>query len=198
VIDGVTKAAQVPIHRLHVLATLMAAIAAMAPVCAQDRTPEQRLVQAFVKYCVGTSADPALLRDQIEKGAPLKPYGETRFANRAFIDQVEILDPAARSDPHQRMLIYLGQGLGDSGRKRSCQVSMPWGDKAKLIAEVAGYLKVADGSSTVIQEGQSNTDLTRWTTRIGDNEAVVELGMPTFTGAPGRALTLSLEGRQEE
>jgi hypothetical protein len=172
---------------------LLAAVAAAGSAIAQERTPEQRLVQAFIKYCVETSADPDLLRAEIEKGAPLKPYGETRFANRSFFDAVEILDSTARSDPHQRMLIYLGQGLGESGRKRTCQVNIPWGEKAKFVAEVVSNLSLADGASRVIREGQLDTDLTRWATRIGGTEAVVEFGMPTYAGAAGRALTLSLE-----
>jgi hypothetical protein len=184
-----------PFRGPHILAAVVAAMAATAPVSAQDRTPEQRLVQAFIKYCIGTSADQDLLRAEIEKGAPLKPHSENRFGNRSFIDAVEILDSTARGDPHQRMLIYLQEGVGDSGRKRSCQVNMPWGDKAKLIAEVVGHLKVADGTSTFIREGQHDTDLTRWTTRIGNTEALVELGMPTYIGAAGRALTLTVDGQ---
>jgi hypothetical protein len=168
-------------------------MAATTSALAQDQTPEPRLVQAFIKYCVGTSADPDLLRAEIEKGAPLKVAGQTRFASRSFIDSAEILDSIARSDPHQRMLIYLGQGLGDSGRRPTCQVNMPWGEKAKFVAEVVSNLSLADGTSSVVREGQLDTDLTRWTTRIGDTEAVVEFGMPTYAGAAGRALTLSLE-----
>jgi len=92
------------------------------------------------------------------------------------------------------MLIYLGQGLGDSGRKRTCQVNMPWGEKATLVAEVVANLNLADGTSSVVREGEFDTDLTRWTTRIGNTDAVVEFGMPTYAGAAGRALTLSMEG----
>ena len=110
------------------------------------------------------------------------------------MDAAEILDSTARSDPHQRMLIYLGRGLGDSGRKRTCQVNMPWGEKAKLVAEVVSNLNLADGTSSVVREGEFDTDLTRWTTRIGDTEAVVELGMPTYAGAAGRAFTLTVDG----
>jgi hypothetical protein len=168
-------------------------MAATAPVCGDDRTSEQRLVQAFVKYCVDTAADPDL-RAQIEKGAPLKMAGETRFASgRPFIDSAEILDSTAHRDPHQRMLITYGHGLGDSGRKRTCQVNVPWGEKDKVIAEVVSNLSLADGTSTVVREGRYDTDLTRWTIRIGETEAVVEFGMPTYAGAAGRVLTLSLE-----
>jgi len=184
-----------PFSGPHTLAALVAAMAATIPVYGQDRTPEQRLVQAFIRYCVGTSADSDLLRAEIEKGAPLKPYGETRFGNRSFMDAAEILDSTARNDPHQRMLIYLGQGLGDSGRKRTCQVNMPWGEKATLVAEVVANLNLADGTSSVVREGEFDTDLTRWTTRIGNTDAVVEFGMPTYAGAAGRALTLSLEAQ---
>jgi hypothetical protein len=182
-----------PFRWPHSLVALVAAMAATAPVFGQDQTPEQRLVQAFVKYCVGTSADPDLLRAEIENGAPLKVAGQTRFAGgRSFIDSAEILDPAG-GDPHQRMLIYFGQGLGDSGRKRTCQVNMPWGEKVKLITELVGSLSLTDRRSTVVREGGFDTDLTRWTTRLGKTEAVVEFGMPTYDGAAGRAFTLSLE-----
>jgi len=88
-----------PFSGPHTLAALVAAMAATIPVYGQDRTPEQRLVQAFIRYCVGTSADSDLLRAEIEKGAPLKPYGETRFGNRSFMDAAEILDSTARNDP---------------------------------------------------------------------------------------------------
>ena len=91
------------------------------------------------------------------------------------------------------MLIYFGEFAGTTGRKRTCQVTLPWGDKAKLVAGVVAALSLADGTSAVIKEGQFDTDLTRWTTRIGDTEAVVEFGMPTYAGAAGRAFTLSLE-----
>jgi hypothetical protein len=180
-----------PFRGRRILVAMVAAMAAAAPVCAQDLAPEQRLVQAFVKYCVETSADPDLRAD-IERGAPLKLAGETRFAGRRpFIDSAEILDSTARSDPYQRMLIYLGQGLGGSGRQRSCQVSLPWGSKPKLIAEVVRTLTMAEGTSSVINEGW--TDLTRWTIQIGGKEAVIELGLPTNAGIPGRALTITLE-----
>jgi hypothetical protein len=169
----------------------MAAMTAITPVVGQERTPELRLVEAFIRYCVGNSAEPDL-RAEIEKGAPLKLVGEARFyGSRPFIDVAEILEPTARSDPYQRMLIYLGKGLGDGGRRRSCQVSLPWGSKPRLIAEVVRTLTMAEGTSSVINEG--HTDLTRWTTRIGGKEAVIELGMPTNVGIPGRALTLTLE-----
>lgn len=175
----------------YVLAPLLVVLAATAAAFAQQQTPEHRLVQAFIKYCVETSADPDL-RAEIEKGAPLKLAGETRFAGgRPFIDSAEVLDSIARRDPHQRMLIYLRQG--GLGHKRTCQVNMPWGEKAKVVAEVVSNLSLADGTSSVVREGEFDTDLTRWTTRIGDKEAVVEFGMPSYAGAAGRALTLSLE-----
>jgi len=71
---------------------------------------------------------------------------------------------------------------------------LPWGDKATLVAEVVANLNLADGTSSVVREGEFDTDLTRWTTRIGNTDAVVEFGMPTYAGAAGRALTLSMEG----
>jgi hypothetical protein len=190
VIDEMTTVAKRPSGGLYV-ASMVAALAVTGSAFAQDRTPERRLVQAFIKYCVETSADPDL-RAEIEKGAPLKLVGETRFAGgRPFIDSAEILDPTARRDPHLRMLIYLREG--GFGHKRTCQVNMPWGEKAKVVAEVVSDLRLADGTSSVVREGEFDTDLTRWTTRIGDKEAVIEFGMPTYAGAAGRALTLSLE-----
>jgi hypothetical protein len=93
------------------------------------------------------------------------------------------------------MLITYGWGFGESGRKRYCQVNLPWGDKATLVAEVVANLNLADGTSSVVREGEFDTDLTRWTTRIGNTDAVVEFGMPTYAGAAGRALTLSLEAQ---
>ena len=135
------------------------------------------------------------LRAEIEKGAPLRPYESNSVRQSVFHGDGGDFGFNRRSDPHQRMLIYLGQGFGDSGRKRTCQVNMPWGEKATLVAEVVANLNLADGTSSVVREGEFDTDLTRWTTRIGNTEAVVEFGMPTYAGAAGRALTLSLEAQ---
>jgi hypothetical protein len=63
------------------------------------------------------------------------------------------------------------------------------------MAEVVANLNLVDGTSSVVREGQYDTDLTRWTTRIGGTEAIIELGMPTYTGAAGRALTLTVDGQ---
>jgi hypothetical protein len=114
-----------------------------------------------------------------------------RFPNGSF-ETAEILDSTGRSDLHQRMLISFGEHSASSGRRRTCQVNVPWGEKANLINEIVGNLAVIGGTSSVVEEGGFDTDLTRWTTRIGDTEAVVEFGMPTYAGAAGRALTLSL------
>jgi hypothetical protein len=113
-------------------------------------------------------------------------YPDARF------ETAEILDATGRSDPDQRMLIYFGER--DAGGSRICQVNVPWGEKAKIVAEVVGSLSLAGGTSTLSREGQYETDLTRWTTRLGNAEALVEFGMPTYAGTAGRALTLSLEG----
>jgi hypothetical protein len=184
---------KMPSGCFYVLAPLLAAVAATGSAIAQEVTPERRLVQAFSRYCVATAAEPMLVRAEIERVAPLEPKGRAHYANGGFFESAEILDSTGRSDPHQRMLITFGQGLGDSGRSRTCQVNLPWGDKAKLIAELVGSLALADGTSSVVREGEFDTDLTRWATRIGRTEAVVEFGMPTYAGAAGRALTLSLE-----
>ena len=112
----------------------------------------------------------------------------------ALFETAEILDSTGRSNPHQRMLIYFGERLS-SGRGRICQVNVPWAEKAKLMAEVVANLNLVDGTSSVVREGQYDTDLTRWTTRIGGTEAIIELGMPTYTGAAGRALTLTVDGQ---
>jgi hypothetical protein len=178
-------------HRFA-LAPLLAAVAAMGPAVAQERTPERRLVQAFSAYCVGTAAEPVRVRAAIASIA--RPGLEVERYPDASFETGEILDSTGRSDPHQRMLIYFGERLTGRGRSRICQVNVPWAEKAKLVAEVVAKLSLADGTSSVIREGQYDTDLTRWTTRIGDTEAVVEFGMPTFAGAAGRALTLSVEG----
>jgi hypothetical protein len=178
-----------------VLLPILAAMAASMSALAEDQTPERHLVEAFRAYCVATAAEPARVRAAIETKGKLEPRGLVYLVNGGEIQSAEILPSSGRSDLHQRMLITYGRGLGDSGRKRSCQVNLPWGEKAKLVAELAAAdLSLGDGTSTVVREGQFDTDLTRWTTRIGDKEAVVELGMPTYAGAAGRALTLSLEG----
>lgn len=183
-----------PFGRLCVLPPFLAAVATATGVAiAQEGTPERHLVEAFRAYCVATGAEPARIWATIEKMGKIEPRDSAHLANGGRIQSAELLPSTGRSDPHQRMLITYGWGLGDSGRKRSCQVNLPWGEKAKLIAEVVGNLNVADETSGVVQEGQFDTDLTRWTTRIDNTEAVVELGMPTYAGAAGRALTLSLE-----
>jgi len=179
----------------HVLAPLLAAIAAAWSANAQERTPEHRLVRAFNAYCVATAGEPVRVRAAIKSTAQLRLVGEDRWGNGAIFVTAEILDSIGRSDPHQRLLIFFGQALGDSGYKRTCQVTMPWGDKAKLIAELADQLTIVGGTSTVVKEGRFETDLTRWATRVGNAEAVVELGMPTYAGAPGRALTLTIDGQ---
>jgi hypothetical protein len=153
--------------------------------------PERRLVQAFNAYCIATAAEPVRVRAAIGGTARLGLQTD-RFPGGHF-ETAEILDATGRSDPHQRMLIMFGEGRSESGRRRTCQVNVPWGEKAKLVAEVVANLHLADGTSSVVREGRFDTDLTRWTIRVGNTEAVVELGMPTFAGAPGRALTLSLE-----
>ncbi len=186
---------KMPSGCLYVLVPLLAAVAATGSAFAQERTPERHLVEAFRAYCVATAAEPARVWAAIEKMGKIEPRESAHLANGGRIQSAEVLPSTGRSDPHQRMLITYGWGLGDSGRKRSCQVNLPWGEKAKLIAEVLGNLNVADGTSHVVQEGRFDTDLTRWTTRVGDTEAVIELGMPTYAGAAGRALTLSVEGR---
>jgi hypothetical protein len=172
-----------------IAACLLAAIVAAGSVSAQDRTPERRLVEAFSTYCIATAAEPLRVRTAIERIArfgALQTYPDARF------ETAEILDATSSSDPHQRMLIYFGES--DAGHRRICQVNVPWGEKAKIVAEVVRNLTLAGGTSTVTREGQFETDLTRWTTQIGKTEAVVEFGMPTYVGASGRALTLSLEG----
>jgi hypothetical protein len=175
-----------------ILAALLAAIAA-GSANAQEGTPERRLVQAFSAYCMATAAEPLRIQAEVPKVATLVPRTSDRWGNGARTETAEIWDSVGRRDPHQRMLITYGWGFGDSGRKRYCQVNLPWGDKARLVAEVVANLSLADGTSSVVREGQYDTDLTRWTTRLGDAEAVIELGMPTYAGAAGRALTLSLE-----
>jgi hypothetical protein len=150
------------------------------------------LVEAFRAYCVATAAEPARVQAAIETKGKHEPDVAT-FMNGGKILSAEIWPSTGWNDPHQRMLITFGWGLGDSGRKRSCQVNVPWGEKAKFVAEVTADLSLGEGTSTVIREGQFDTDLTRWTARVGNTEAVVEFGMPTFAGAPGRAITLSLE-----
>ena len=158
---------------------------------AQARTPENRLVQAFGAYCVATAAAPVRVRAAIKSMARLG-LAEDRWGSGALFETAEILDATGRTDPHQRMLITFGQAPDAGGHKRTCQVNVSWGDKAKLISELVDNLAVAGGASTVVKEGQYETDLTRWTIRVDDIEAMVELGMPTYAGAPGRALTLTI------
>jgi hypothetical protein len=173
----------------HVLAALAAATAAAGTAVAQDGTPERRLVQAFSMYCIATAAEPVRVRAAIGRiarfGMDIETYPDARF------ETAEILDTTGRSDLHQRMLIYFGES--DAGSRRTCQVNVPWGEKAKIIAELVGNLTLTGETSSVIREGQFETDLTRWKTRVGNTEAAVEFGMPTYAGAAGRALTLSLE-----
>jgi hypothetical protein len=175
----------------YVLAQLLAAVAIAGSASAQDRTPERRLVQAFSTYCIATAAEPLRIRTAIEHiarfGAAIETYPDARF------ETAEIVDTTGRSDPQQRMLIYFGES--EAGRRRICQVNVPRGEKAKIVAEAVRNLTLSDGTSTVIREGQFEMDLTRWTTRVRNTEATVEFGMPTYAGAAGRALTLSLEGR---
>jgi hypothetical protein len=177
---------------VYSLLPILAASAVSGSALAQDRTHERYLVEAFRTYCVATAAESGRIQAAIGTRGTFKP-DVVSFANGGRILSAEIQPSTGRSDPHQRMLITYGWGLGGSGRKRSCQVNLPWGEKAKLVAEVVSTLNLTDGTSSVVREGQFDTDLTRWTTRIGDTEAVIELGMPTYTGAAGRALTLSLE-----
>src|SRR5262245_57647614 len=176
------------------LTQILAAVAAGAlawSATAQSLPPEHRLVQAFRTYCVATAAEPVRVRAAIastaRSGLDVQRYPD------ALYEAAEILDATGRSDQHQRMLIYFGERLSGGGRSRICQVNVPWGEKAKLVAEAVSLLSLADGKSAIVREGQFDTDLTRWTTRVDNIEAVVELGMPTFDGAAGRALTLSLE-----
>jgi hypothetical protein len=117
----------------------------------------------------------------------IETYPDARF------ETAEIVDSTGRSDPQQRMLIYFGES--DAGRRRTCQVNVPWGDKDKILAEVGSNLSLADRTSSLVREGQYDTDLTSWTTRIGSTKAVVELGIPTYAGAAGRALTLTVDGQ---
>lgn len=177
----------------HILPPFLAAIAATGSAFAQELTPERRLVQAFSSYCVATAAEPARIQAEVQRVATLVPGISDRWGNGGRFETAEIWDSIGRRDPHQRMLITFGWNLGNSGRKRTCQVNVPWGEKAKLVAEVVSNLNLANGTSSVVREGAFDTDLTRWTTRIGNTEAVVELGMPTYASAAGRALTLSLE-----
>jgi hypothetical protein len=170
----------------------MVAIAAAPMAYAQEQTPERRLVQAFSAYCITTSAEPGRIGAAIKAQGSFQPNVAT-FKNGGRILSAEVMPRTGWTDPHQRLVITYGWGLGDNGRKRSCQVNLPWGDKAKLVAEVVANLNLAGGASSVVREGQYDTDVTRWTTRIGSLEAVIELGMPTYSGAAGRALTLSLE-----
>jgi hypothetical protein len=174
------------------LGALQATLPAGASANAKDSTPERRLVQAFDTYCVATAAEPVRVRAAIASIARLGSEVD-RYPDALF-ETAEILDSIGRSDPHQRMLISFGERLSGSGRSRICQVNVPWGEKAKLVAEVVTKLSLADGTSTVIRESRFETDLTRWTTRVGGTEAVVEFGMPTYVGAAGRTLTLTLEG----
>lgn len=179
-----------------VLTRLLPAIAASAfagSAASQSLSPERRLVQTFRTYCVATAAEPARVHIAIHKMADLSRVNIVNYGSGDIVESTEILDSIGRIDPHQRLLIAFGKRPAAKGRSRICQVNVPWGEKAKLIAEVVGSLAVADEASAVVREGQFDTDLTRWTIRIGDTVAVVEFGMPTYAGAAGRALTLSLE-----
>jgi hypothetical protein len=166
---------------------------------AQAPTPENRLVQAFSAYCVATAAAPVRVRAAIKSmarlGVAVDSVAVDRWGKVALFETAEILDATGRSDPHQRMLITFGQAPDAGGHKRTCQVNVSWGDKAKLISEVVDRLAVAGGVSTVVKEGRHETDLTRWTVRVGNSDAMVELGMPTYAGAPGRALTLTIDAQ---
>jgi hypothetical protein len=175
------------------LTQLLAAVAAGAfawPAIAQSLPPEHRLVHAFRTYCVATAAEPVRVRAAI--GTARSALDVQRYPD-ALYENAEILDATGRSDPSQRMLIYYGERLTGRGRARICQVNVPWGEKTKVVAEVVANLGLADGTSAVVRENRFETDLTRWTTRIGTAEAVVEFGMPTYASAAGRTLTLSLE-----
>jgi hypothetical protein len=189
--------AKMPSGGAFVLIALLAAVGVTTPATAQEKTPERRLVQAFHAYCIATAAAPGRVQTEIGKVAKFESRAIMRHANGGHLESGEVVDAVGQRDPHQRMLVAFGWGLGESGRRLTCQVNMPWGEKTKLVAELVANLSLADGTSSVIREGQYDTDLTRWTTRIGNAEAVIELGMPTYAGAAGRALTLTVDGQEE-
>jgi hypothetical protein len=178
------------------LAWLLAAIAASTlfagSATSQSLSPERRLVEAFRKFCVATAAEPVRVHAAIDEMVDLSRPDIISYGSGDVVWSTEILDSIGRTDPHQRLLITFGSRPGVNMRSRICQVNVPWGEKAKLVSEVVTSLNLADGTSSVVREGQYDTDLTRWKTRIVDTEAVIELGMPTYSGAAGRALTLSL------
>src|SRR5262245_40335287 len=129
--------------RVHLVTQLLAAIIITGPAVAQERMPERRLVQAFRSYCIATAAAPGRVQAEIEKTARFESKEVVRYPNGGRLELGEVLDAVGQRDPHQRMLVAFGWGLGESGRKRICQVNVPWGEKAKLLAEVVGNLNMA-------------------------------------------------------
>jgi hypothetical protein len=178
-----------------VMAACLSAIAAGGRVLAQSESPEVRMIQAFSRYCVETAAEPALVRRAVEEAATLVPRGTARFPNGGLYESAEILDSVARIDPHERILIRYGKGLDGDGRERFCGVDVAWGQKHRIIAELHAKLAIADGTSTVekASNGRDEVDITRWTTRVGNSEAVVELRMLTYAAPPGRYLELTVK-----
>jgi hypothetical protein len=174
----------------HLVSSLSAAIAIVgsgsAP--AQAQAAETRFVQAFRTYCMVTAADSArfnaMLRERSRTWREGFPVSVTRG-----------MELVTDGDPHQRLLVDYGVDVGPNGPMRTCSVDIAYADNALVLASLSRDLLVGNGTSTIILEGKYETEVTRWTTRIGNTDAVIEFRIPTYANAPGRTLALIVPGQ---
>ena len=147
---------------------------------AQERTAERDLVEAFSAYCVATTADPARVKVAVEKVGKWVLVGLSAEKIRDHwgeVEEAKISTAPVQGHPHHKMLVEVGSGLGDSGRRRTCRVNMPGGDKVRLLAETPANLATGDGASDVVKEGGFKIDVTRKQT--GERVKMDEVGLYT-------------------
>lgn len=170
-----------------------AAVAGTTPLHAQEQTVEDRLLHAFQKYCVNSLGDPALTGFELRKlGWTEGPGGVDHFAEDG---KYWITVHTSWIEQHKVALRRLHVDMVEGAKipTRTCQVSVPFADKAAIGFALVRHLALGEPTSPVASETSSETELTRWTMRVGRSDATVEFRTPIYSGAPGYSLTLIIQ-----
>ena len=163
------------------LTSMLTAVAGRA----QDATVSDRMVQAFVDYCINT--DPIRIQENVPKA--LGKWGPPAIAQMAdgAIHEWYTLSWRVRGDPHSQLSLQI---LRTNGVPRACTVGAVWPEKSEIIRALAASVVLGEVTST--PDVERSSEVIRWVTHAHGSSAVVELRVPTYIDEPGRSLTLLL------
>jgi hypothetical protein len=152
---------------------------------AQDATVSDRMVQAFLDYCINT--DPIrILAKAPEALGKWGPPTLVQMADGAIHDRYT-LSWRVRGDPHSQLSLQI---LRINGVPRACTVGAVWPEKSEIIRALAASVVLGEVTST--PDVERSSEIIRWVTHAHGSSAVVELRVPTYIDEPGRSLTLLL------